>query len=163
MRLVSLSSLVSVVLFLGVSDTAQANDVTWKLFLSEDERASSKAFLAGPTEIDTGHTIVSEDGLAEVHSQQKGRRGTTGFVYTAAPLAEQYNLTFHYTLLYSQLGLEHGHRVMSVAGGGNWRRSCQTRSLCRGDGTSRINEVSHTSATTKRKSRYENRKDAKGI
>ena len=51
MKLVSLSLFVSIALFLGVSDTAQANDVTWKLFLSQAERASAKAFLAGPKEI----------------------------------------------------------------------------------------------------------------
>jgi len=98
MRPIPLLSFAAIALCLAATSTAEQADVTWKVFLSHDEQASAKGFLAGPAELESGHTIVPEQGLVEVRSRQGGT-STAGFAYAASPLPQQYELTFHYTVL----------------------------------------------------------------
>ena len=84
---------------------------SWKVHLSE--QTGARATLAGPREVQSGYSIQATDGLLEVDSPQE-KSASAGYVYTAAPLPEAYDVTFHYTLLKGITGREDGHWILSV-------------------------------------------------
>ena len=85
---------------------------SWKVYLSE--QTGARAALAGPQDVQSGYSVQSSDGLLEIESPQT-ESAAAGYVYTAAPLPETYDVAFHYTLLNGPLGREDGHRILSVS------------------------------------------------